>query len=177
MLSGLTARHDNHHSKAKGIVMSTTMQIQRIKRFGAAGLVAASATVLAACGQGISADSQSNSASAQDVCDTCGTITQITPVQTEGETSGAGAVAGAIIGGVIGHQFGSGSGNDAATAAGAVGGAVAGNEVEERRNANTVYRVKVDMNRGPTRTVDLASAEGFTVGDRVRVTGDRLVHV
>ena len=112
------------------------------------------------------ADVNDSSAEVAEACASCGTIQAITPVKVDGNTSGAGAVAGAIIGGVVTR-----------TAAGAVGGAVAGNEVEKRRNTSTVYEVTIDMESGGNRTVNLASASGFSVGDEVRVSGDRLVHI
>lgn len=162
--------------------MNQSNKALRWERWVAAGLMTACAVSLQACGDvdGSSADAadvNDSSTEVAEACASCGTIQAITPVKVDGDTSGAGAVAGAIIGGVVGHQFGSGSGNDAATAAGAVGGAVAGNEVEKRRNTSTVYEVTIDMESGGNRTVNLASASGFSVGDEVRVSGDRLVHI
>jgi len=162
--------------------MNQSNKTTRWERWVAVGLMSACAVSLQACGDvdgsntgGV--DETSPSTEVAEACSSCGTITAITPVKVDGETTGAGAVAGAIIGGVVGHQFGSGSGNDAATAAGAVGGAVAGNEVEKRRNSSTVYQVTIDMESGGDRTVSLASATGFSVGDEVQVSGDRLVHI
>ena len=91
-----------------------------------------------------------------------------------GRTSGGGAVAGAIIGGVLGHQVGSGRGNDAATVAGAIGGAVAGNELERRRGDDEHYRVVVQFRDGREATFTQESLNGLRVGDRVRITDNRL---
>jgi outer membrane lipoprotein SlyB len=91
-----------------------------------------------------------------------------------GRTSGGGAVAGAIVGGVLGHQIGSGRGNDAATVAGAIGGAVAGNEIEKRRADDEHYRVVVQLSNGREATFMQESLNGLRVGDRVRVSDNRL---
>lgn len=109
-----------------------------------------------------------------DGCEQCGEIESIQARQVEGEASPVAAVAGAIIGGVAGNQVGSGSGKDAATAAGAVGGAVAGKEVDEARKSYTVYDITVDMNQGGERELTVASREGLSVGQAVRVTDDRV---
>ncbi|HEX4872262.1 MAG TPA: glycine zipper 2TM domain-containing protein [Nevskiaceae bacterium] len=108
------------------------------------------------------------------VCQDCGTVSAIQPVQAKGEGSGLGAAAGAVLGGVIGHQFGGGSGQKAATAAGAIGGALAGNEVEKRMKGSTYYAVTVNMDNGSVRTVNVADATGLAIGGKVRVVGDNL---
>ena len=108
------------------------------------------------------------------VCDTCGTVSSITPVTAEGESSGAGAAVGAVVGGLLGNQVGGGSGKKAATAVGAVGGAVAGNEIEKRRNAVTYYEVVVAMDGGGQRVVNVTATEGLRVGMEVKVVGNDL---
>ena len=143
----------------------------RLRPLAAAVMVALAGT-LGACSQTTAEDSQQ----VATACDTCGTIASIEPVKMKGHASGKGAVAGAIIGGIIGHQFGSGSGNDAATAAGAVGGAMAGNEAEKEYTAYEVYDVVVNLDEGGSRTLRVESAEGFSVGDDVKVVGNRMVH-
>mgnify|MGYP001953709675 CR=1 FL=1 len=110
----------------------------------------------------------------QAPCYDCGVVASIEPITEKGQGSGVGAIAGAVMGGVIGHQFGSGSGNKAATAAGAIGGAMAGNEVEKRRNSTTYCPVTVSMDEGGSRTVNVGSAAGISVGTPVRVVGDNL---
>ena len=102
-----------------------------------------------------------------------GRVVAIDVVRGEGRTSGGGAIVGGIVGGVLGHQIGSGRGNDAATVAGAVGGAIAGNEIEKRRG-DEHYRVVVEFRDGRTATFMQESLNGLRVGDRVRVTDNRL---
>lgn len=111
---------------------------------------------------------------APKVCSECGVIASMEPIKEKGEGSGAGAVIGGVLGGVIGHQFGKGTGKDVATAAGAIGGAVAGHQVEKQVRATTHYRVSVSMETGGYQTVELASPEGYTVGQRVKVVGGAL---
>lgn len=111
---------------------------------------------------------------APPVCNDCGTVSSIELVKAKGEGSGMGALAGAVMGGVIGHQFGGGSGKDAATAAGAIGGAFAGHEAEKRVKGSQYYQVTVRMDTGGTQTVNLASADGISVGTPVRVIGNDL---
>ena len=108
------------------------------------------------------------------VCDTCGTVSSITPVSAEGESSGAGAAIGAVVGGLLGNQVGGGSGKKAATAVGAVGGAVAGNEIEKKRNAVTYYEVVVAMDGGGQRVVNVSAIGGLQVGMEVEVVGNDL---
>jgi outer membrane lipoprotein SlyB len=103
-----------------------------------------------------------------------GRVVAIDVVSGPGRTSGGGAVAGAIVGGVLGHQVGSGRGNDAATVAGAIGGAIAGNEIERRRNDDEHYRVTVQFRDGREASFIQDSPNGLRVGDRVRVTDNRL---
>ena len=145
---------------------------QRSHLAGIAGALLACGALLGCSSSADKADDQIETAA----CATCGTVTAIEPVKVKGHSSGKGAIAGAIIGGVIGHQFGSGSGNDAATAGGAVGGAIAGNEAEKEYNAYQVYDMQIALDEGGQRTVQVESAEGFAVGDSVKIVGDRVVH-
>lgn len=131
---------------------------------------------LDAADEGASADERAAAAAPAPaaVCNDCGTVSAIQPVQQKGEGSGAGALAGAVIGGVIGHQFGGGRGKDAATVIGAVGGGVAGHEVEKNMKSTTYYQVTVRMDAGGTRTVNVGSAAGIAVGTPVRLVGNNL---
>lgn len=103
-----------------------------------------------------------------------GRVVAIDVVRGGGRTSGGGAIAGAIIGGVVGHQIGSGRGNDVATAAGAIGGAVAGNQIERNRNDDEYYRIVVQLRDGREATFTQESLDGLRVGDRVRVSDNRV---
>lgn len=153
--------------------MQHATQIKRTRLAGIAGLTLACGVLLGCDSSAVDSDTATTQAPA---CATCGTVAAIEPVKVKGHSSGKGAIAGAIIGGVIGHQFGSGSGNDAATAGGAIGGAIAGNEAEKEYNSYNVYNMRIDLDQGGQRTVQVESAEGFSIGDAVKIVGDRVVH-
>ena len=106
------------------------------------------------------------------ICQTCGTVTGINPVQREVETSGVGAVAGGVIGGALGNQIGKGKGRTAMTILGAIGGGMAGNEIEKRKGAETVYEVTVRMDNGTTQVITVTNPP--VSGARVEVHGDNL---
>ena len=109
----------------------------------------------------------------KQVCASCGVVESVNPVTVKGQGTGAGAVVGGVLGGVVGNQMGGGSGRTAMTVLGAVGGGLAGNEVEKRTKSNTVYDVRVRMDDGSTRTLQLANAP-VARGDRVSVDGANL---
>lgn len=110
------------------------------------------------------------------VCQSCGTVSAITPVERHPEHgSGVGAAAGGIAGGVIGSQIGHGSGKTIAEIAGVVGGIFAGNSAEKYIRKETVYKVSVAMDTGTTRSVVVKSTGGISRGTRVRVQGNNLV--
>lgn len=104
-------------------------------------------------------------------CNACGIVRSVTAITQDGTGTGAGAVIGGIVGGVAGNQVGGGSGRKIATAAGVIGGAVLGNEIEQNRNASTMYEVVVDMEGGGQQVVTVASASGLSAGSQVRVQG------
>ncbi|WP_341912758.1 glycine zipper 2TM domain-containing protein [Polaromonas sp. YR568] len=115
------------------------------------------------------------------VCADCGTVEAVTAVQRQGEvngvavgntTVGLGTVAGGVVGGLLGNQVGGGSGKTAMTVLGAAGGAFAGNQIEKNMKKVTVYQVRVRMNDGSTRTVEVSSS--IPVGSRVIVEGNNL---
>ena len=115
------------------------------------------------------------------VCADCGTVEAVTPVQRQGQvngvavgntTVGLGTVAGGVIGGLLGNQVGGGSGKTAMTVLGAAGGAFAGNKIEENMKKVTVYQVRVRMNDGSTRNVEVSSS--VPVGSKVIVEGNNL---
>jgi outer membrane lipoprotein SlyB len=114
-------------------------------------------------------------------CADCGTVESVTPVQRQGEvngvavggtTVGLGTVAGGLIGGLLGNQVGGGNGKTAMTVLGAAGGAFAGNQVEKNMKKVTVYQVRVRMNDGSIRNVEVSSA--LAVGSKVIVEGNNL---
>lgn len=105
-------------------------------------------------------------------CVGCGTVIAVQAIKQQGEGSGLGAVAGGVIGGVVGNQIGGGNGRKAMTVLGAVGGGVAGHEIEKNARATTVYSVKVRLDDGTQRTLQLQQAPA--VGARVQVDGSTL---
>lgn len=115
------------------------------------------------------------------VCADCGTVEAVTAVQRQGEvngvavgntTVGLGTVAGGVVGGLLGNQVGGGSGKTAMTVLGAAGGAFAGNQIEKNMKKVTVYQVRVRMNDGSVRNVEVSSS--IPVGSRVIVEGNNL---
>ena len=118
---------------------------------------------------------------AANVCQSCGTVESVTAVQRQGKvngvevgntTIGIGTVAGGVLGGLLGHQVGGGSGKTAMSVLGAAGGAYAGNTVEKNMKKVTVYDVRVRMDNGNYRHLDISSAPA--VGSRVIVEGSNL---
>ena len=115
------------------------------------------------------------------ICADCGTVQSVTAVQRQGQvngvpvgntTIGLGTVAGGVIGGLLGNQVGNGNGKTLATVVGAAGGAYAGNTVEKNMKKVTVYDVRVRMDDGTTRNMDIAT--DVPVGSKVIVEGKNL---
>ena len=115
------------------------------------------------------------------VCAGCGTVEAVTAVERQGQvngvavgntTVGIGTVAGGVLGGLLGNQVGGGSGKTAMTVLGAAGGAFAGNTIEKNMKKVTVYQVRVRMNDGSIRNVEVSSS--VPVGSRVIVEGNNL---
>jgi outer membrane lipoprotein SlyB len=116
-----------------------------------------------------------------NVCATCGTVEAVTPVQRQGKvngvdvgntTIGLGTVAGGVVGGLLGNQVGGGNGKTAMTVLGVAGGAFAGNQIEKNMKKVTVYEVRVRMDDGSVRNMELSSA--VAVGSKVIVEGKNL---
>ena len=115
------------------------------------------------------------------VCADCGTVQSVTAVERQGQvtgvpvgntTIGIGTVAGGVIGGLLGNQVGNGNGKTLATVVGAAGGAYAGNTVEKNMKKVTVYDVRVRMDDGSMRNMDISTA--VPVGSKVIVEGKNL---
>lgn len=115
------------------------------------------------------------------VCADCGTVEAVTAVKRPGQvngvavgntTIGIGTVAGGVLGGLLGNQVGNGNGKTLATVVGAAGGAYAGNKVEQSMKTVTVYDVRVRMNDGSVRNLDISTAPA--VGSKVIVEGNNL---
>ncbi len=116
-----------------------------------------------------------------NVCATCGTVEAVTPVQRQGQvngvavgnqTIGLGTVAGGVVGGLLGNQMGGGDGKTAMTVLGVAGGAFAGNQIEKNMKKVTVYEIRVRMDDGSTRNMELSSS--VPVGSKVIVEGKNL---
>ena len=116
-----------------------------------------------------------------DVCTSCGKVEAVTPIKRQGQvngvavgntTIGLGTVAGGVLGGLLGNQVGGGNGKTAMTVLGAAGGAYAGNKVEQNMNSVTVYSVRVRMDDGSTRNIEVSSP--VSVGSQVTVEGKNL---
>lgn len=114
-------------------------------------------------------------------CAACGTVQSVTAVERQGQvngvpvgdtTIGLGAVAGGVIGGLLGNQVGNGNGKTVATVLGAAGGAYAGNTVEKNMRKVTVYDVRVRMDDGSVRNLDVSTT--VPVGTKVIVEGRNL---
>lgn len=107
------------------------------------------------------------------LCQDCGTVESITPVDVEGAGSGTGALAGGVLGAVVGNQVGDGNGKVLATILGAVGGGMAGNSVEKKMKKTTFYDVSVRMDDGSHRL--LRQTVPAAVGSLVRVQGSSVL--
>ena len=118
---------------------------------------------------------------AKTACGDCGTVQAVTAVERQGQvngvavgntTIGLGAVAGGVLGGLLGNQVGNGKGKTLATVVGAAGGAYAGNTVEKNMKKVTVYDVRVRMDDGSVRNMNISTA--VPVGSKVIVEGKNL---
>ena len=116
-----------------------------------------------------------------NVCGNCGTVENVTAIKRQGKvngvevgntTIGLGTVAGGLLGGVLGNQVGGGNGKTAMTVIGAAGGAFAGNKIEQNMKSVTVYDVRVRMDDGSYRTLEVGSP--VAVGSQVTVEGKNI---
>lgn len=116
-------------------------------------------------------------AAPEPACADCGTISSIEERTEKGKGTGMGAAAGAVLGAVAGREIvkGKRSHRDAAAVAGAIGGGYAGHKIEETARSTTYYVVTVRMDDNSTRTVNLESTEGLSVGQKVRVEGGNII--
>ena len=114
-------------------------------------------------------------------CANCATVESVTAVQRQGQvngvavgnqTVGLGTVAGGLIGGLLGNQVGAGNGKTLATVAGLAGGAFAGNAIEKNLKRVTVYDVRLRMDDGSKRNMEVSST--VPVGSKVIVEGKNL---
>lgn len=109
------------------------------------------------------------------VCNSCGRVESVHPVQSQASPSGVGVVGGAVVGGLLGNQVGGGTGRGLATAAGVVGGAVVGNQVEQRSHqGGTAYQIGVRLDNGGYQTYTQESVGDLNIGNRVRIDNGRV---
>jgi outer membrane lipoprotein SlyB len=112
-------------------------------------------------------------------CRDCGVVTAVQPV--EKGASGMGAAAGALAGGLLGNQVGktdaasSTVGGTAATLLGVAGGALGGHYAEKTMSGSNGWNVTVKMDNGSSRTVAMQTEPSVQPGQRVRVSGDKVV--
>lgn len=108
--------------------------------------------------------------------DVLGTVHKIEVISTKAsQPSGVGMIGGAIVGGLLGHQVGGGTGKTVATVAGAAAGAYGGNEIEKNyAGTSQIYRITVRTRDGRLLSYDQEDGQGFRVGDRVRVSQNRV---
>ena len=109
------------------------------------------------------------------VCTSCGVISAITPVKSEGKGTAIGVVAGGLAGLIVGNQIGGGNGKTIAKVAGAAGGAYIGNKIEKKVRAETSYEIKVRLDDGTETTVTQETAPKLAVGDAVRIVDGNVV--
>lgn len=98
-----------------------------------------------------------------------GRVSDIEPVQIEGNKSVLGTAGGGYVGYELGRTMGSGRGRDLAGAVGAVAGAAAGQVVEERATRQNALQITIDLDRGETIAVVQAADVAFAPGERVKV--------
>ncbi len=115
---------------------------------------------------------------AELACADCGRVTAVDKLQVKGDGNNvAGTIIGGVLGGVVGNQVGGGSGRDAARIVGAIGGAYAGNRIQNRNNAEEIWRVTVRLRDGRTQTFDYADDPGVALGTPVRLQDGVLVRL
>ncbi|HEX9773081.1 MAG TPA: hypothetical protein VGA44_06415 [Steroidobacteraceae bacterium] len=98
-----------------------------------------------------------------------GRVSDIKPVQIEGNKSVLGTAGGGYVGYELGRTVGSGRGRDLAGAVGAVAGATAGQVVEERATRQDALQITVNLDRGETIAIVQAADVAFTPGERVKI--------
>ncbi len=104
------------------------------------------------------------------ICNNCGLVESVNPVQVKGEGGYLGAIGGGVVGAILGNQVGQGNGRTAAQIAGALGGAYAGRALEGKSRASSHYEVVIRLQNGSAQTVSFATEPGFKVGDKVKIS-------
>ena len=117
--------------------------------------------------QNVSTDRQG-----REACPGCGRVISVSVREKKGEGSALGIIGGGVAGALLGNQIGQGTGKTLATVAGAAGGAYAGNKVEEHVRSSKYWSVRVRLDNGADRTVNLGHDPGLREGDLVTVSGN-----
>ena len=107
-------------------------------------------------------------------CPDCGRVVNVNVIEKKGEGSALGIVGGGVAGALLGNQVGAGRGKTLATIAGAAGGAYAGNKVEANMKSTKAWVVRVHMENGDERSIEMDRDPGLISGDLVRVSGNSI---
>jgi outer membrane lipoprotein SlyB len=107
-------------------------------------------------------------------CPDCGRVASVNVIEKKGEGSALGVIGGGVAGALLGNQVGGGTGKTLATIAGAAGGAYAGNKVEANMKSTKAWVVRVRMDSGDERSIEMDRDPGLINGDLVRVSGNTL---
>lgn len=168
------------HSKVLTSVVAVLGVTLTVVAAALAPVTLAHSTSLPATKHGV-IQSKSVQSSQATSCANCATVEAVTAVQRQGQvngvavgnqTIGLGTVAGGLIGGLLGNQVGGGNGKTLATVAGVAGGAFAGNTIEKNMKRVTVYNVRLRMNDGSRRNMEISST--VPVGSKVVIEGKNL---
>jgi outer membrane lipoprotein SlyB len=134
--------------------------------------VAAAATAAPAAATQRATESAPKAAAAP--CPDCGRVASVNVIEKKGEGSALGVIGGGVAGALLGNQVGGGTGKTLATIAGAAGGAYAGNKVEANMKSTKAWVVRVRMDSGDERSIEMDRDPGLINGDLVRVSGNTL---
>lgn len=107
-------------------------------------------------------------------CADCGRVVSVNVIEKKGEGSALGVIGGGLAGALLGNQVGGGTGKTLATIAGAAGGAYAGNKVEANMKSAKAWAVRVRMDNGDERNIEMDRDPGLISGDLVRVSGSSI---
>ena len=171
----------NRSEAQPGPANSTSLPLASTTPAPVASLVAEAPKTVHPAAKRVTAHPAPAQPSQASVCAACGTVEAVTAVQRQGQvngvalgnqTIGLGTVAGGLIGGLLGNQVGGGNGKTLATVAGVAGGAFAGNTIEKNMKQVTVYDVRLRMDDGSRRNMEVSSA--VAVGSKVIVEGKNL---
>ena len=135
---------------------------------GRAGMLAAMAFGLAACGPTRTGDTYGRGEVQRAGSVEVGRIVGAEDVPVEGAPTGIGTVGGAVAGGVVGSAIGGrGYGGLLTGVAGAIGGALVGQAVERGATSGVATRFYVQKDGGGVINVVQTNEAGLQIGERV----------